>query len=167
MYILAKLLKALHSDAGPWSLAFGIAFGMMMGLTPLFSLHNLLVLFIVLFCRVNLSSFLLSLGLFSLFAYLLDPLMMNIGESLLSQQNLSAIWTAFYNTGVGRLSQFNNTLMMGSVVLSLILFPLLVMVSKFLVINYRQHVLQWMEKWKVVQLIKGSRFYRIYQGMGG
>ena len=82
MVFIAKLLKALSSDASPWQLALGIMFGMLVGLTPLLRLHNLIVLFIVLFFRVNLSTFLIALSLFSGLAYLLDPAMITIGESL-------------------------------------------------------------------------------------
>lgn len=167
MLILAKLLKALHSDSGPWSLAFGVGLGMIMGLTPLLQLHNLLLLFIVLFLRVNLSTFLVSLGLFSVLAFALDPLMMNIGESILTSEGLLGLWTSLYNTGIGRLSLFYNTLTMGSLVVSLLLAPIVIFASKLLVIKYREHFLQWVEKWKVVQMLKGSRIYQLYQGLGG
>ena len=59
MQLLAKLLKALNSDDSPWQLAFGVMLGMIMGLTPFWGLHSLLILFIVLFLRVNLSTCLL------------------------------------------------------------------------------------------------------------
>ena len=167
MVFLAKLLKALHSDAGPWSLAFGIALGMIVGLTPLLKLHNLILFFIVLFFRVNLSTFLLSWGLFSIIAYLLDPLMIIIGESLLTNQSLLAMWTAFYSTGLGRLSQFYHTLTLGSLIVSFMLFPLVLFVSKILVVKYREHFLVWVEKWRIVQVVKGSRVYQIYQSIGG
>ena len=167
MVFFAKLLKALHSDAGPWSLAFGIALGMIVGLTPLIKLHNVILLFFVLFFRVNLSTFLLSWGLFSIFAYVLDPLMNLVGETLLTNQSLLGMWTAFYSTSIGRLSQFYHTLTLGSLVISLLSFPLVLFASKYLVIKYRQHFLLWIEKWRVVQVVKGSRVYQIYQGLGG
>ena len=98
---------------------------------------------------------------------MLDPVMNMVGESLLTNQSLLAMWTAFYNTGIGRLSQFYHTLTLGSLIISLILFPLVLFASKFLVIKYRQHFLVWVEKWRIVQVVKGSRVYQIYQGIGG
>lgn len=166
MIVLAKLLKALHSDAGPWSLAFGIMLGMIFGLTPLVKFHNLIVLFIVLFFRVNLSTFLLAWGVFSVVALVIDPVMMNIGESILTSQSMQSTFTAFYNTGIGRISQFYNTLVVGSLAVSLALSPVVVLLSKFLIIKYRIHIMDWVDQWNVVQLIKGSRVYQIYQGMG-
>lgn len=167
MIILAKLLKALHSDAGPWQLAFGIMFGMMMGLTPFFRFHNLLILFIVLFFRVNLATFLLSFGLFSVLAFALDPVMIGVGESILLNESLQGLWTALYNTGLGRISQFYNTLTFGSFFVSLLFAPVLLFISKILVVQYRQRFLVWVEKLWIIQLVKGSKVYQIYQGLGG
>ncbi|WJG09037.1 TIGR03546 family protein [Aliiglaciecola sp. LCG003] len=167
MVILAKLLKALHSDAGPWSLAFGIVLGMIFGLTPLVKLHNLFILFFVLFFRVNLSTFLVSWGAFSLLAFGLDPVMDLLGEVILTNQSLQPMWTALYNTGIGRLSQFYHTLTMGSLALSLGLAPGVLFLSKILVVRYRVHFLAWVEQWRIVEIIKGSKVYQIYQGFGG
>lgn len=167
MGLLAKLLKALHSDAGPWQLAFGIMLGMMMGLTPLFRFHNLIILFIVLFFRVNLTTFLLGFAVFSLLAFALDPLMIGVGESLLSSQGLQAMWTAFYNTGLGRVSQFYNSLTIGSLVVTSLLAPVVLVLSKYLVVQYRQRFLAWAEKLWIVQVVKGSTVYQLYQKLGG
>ena len=41
----AKFLKILNSDAAPGQISLGFAFAMIAGLTPLMSLHNLVVLF--------------------------------------------------------------------------------------------------------------------------
>lgn len=166
MFVLAKLLKALHSDAGPWSLAFGILLGMIFGLTPLLTFHNLVVLFFVLFLRVNLTTFLLSWGVFSVVAFLLDPIMNIIGEAILTNDGLHGIWTSLYNTGIGRISQFYNTLVMGSLALSLLLAPFVLLLSKLLIIKYRAHFLVWIEQWRVIQVLKSSRVYQIYQGFG-
>jgi len=94
-------------------------------------------------------------------------MMMNIGEAILTSENLQSIWTSFYNTGFGRLSQFYNTLTMGSLALSLALSPLVLIVSRILVVKYREHFLAWVEQWRILQIIKGSRVYQMYQRFGG
>lgn len=165
MVFLAKLLKALSSDASPWQLAFGIMLGMMVGLTPIWRLHNLIILFVVLFMRVNLSTFLVSLTLFSGLAYLFDPMMINIGESLLTNPDLQASWTSLYNTNLGQLSQFFHTLTLGSLVISLIFAPVLLLLSKFLIVQYRERFMVWANKLKLVQFLKGSRVFQLYMDM--
>jgi uncharacterized protein (TIGR03546 family) len=164
---LAKLLKALSSEASPWQLAFGIMLGMILGLTPIWRLHNVLILFVVLFLRVNLTTFLVSLTLFSGIAYLLDPMMINVGESLLTHPDLQASWTSLYNTNLGQLSQFFHTLTLGSLVISLIFAPVLLLLSKFLIVQYRERFMVWTNKLKLVQFLKGSRIFQLYMDMRG
>ena len=70
---IIKLLRVLNSEAAPAQIGLALAFALIMGLTPLWSLHNLAVLLLVLVLRVNLSAFLLGTAVFSGLAYLLDP----------------------------------------------------------------------------------------------
>jgi uncharacterized protein (TIGR03546 family) len=166
MGLLVKLFKALNSDSSPWQLAFGFALGMVMGLSPMLGLHTLILLFAVLFFRVNLSSFLVGWAVFSILAVPLGILMALIGESLLTTQSLLPLWTMLYSNTFGQLTQFYHTLTLGSLVLSLLLFPVLLYVSKYLVVQYRVKVMAWVNKIKLVQFIKGTNFYRLYQALG-
>ena len=52
---LSKLFKALRSGDSPGQLAGGFALGMIIGLTPLWSLHNLLVVILIIIIKVNIS----------------------------------------------------------------------------------------------------------------
>ena len=166
MGLLAKLFKALNSDASPWQLAFGIMFGMIMGMTPLLGLHSLLILFGVLFFRINLSTFIISWIIFSALSYPLSATMVDIGEALLSNPSLVDAWTLLYNTSLGQLTQFYHTLTMGSLVLSLILSPFIVVVSKVLIVQYRERLMAWVNKLRIIQFIKGSTLYQLYQALG-
>ncbi|WP_158971922.1 TIGR03546 family protein [Paraglaciecola sp. L3A3] len=166
MGLLAKLLKALNSDASPWQLALGLSLGMIMGLTPLLGLHSLVILFVVLFCRINISAFLVSWSAFSLIALPLTSSFANLGESLLLAENLQGAWTAFYNTYLGQLTQFYHTLTIGSVLVAVILFPFALLLSKKLVEKYRLTFMQWVNQLRIIKIIKGSGFYNIYQRLG-
>ncbi|MFT6989423.1 MAG: hypothetical protein ACJASL_001396 [Paraglaciecola sp.] len=166
MGILAKLFKALNSDSSPWQLAFGFAFGMVMGLTPLLGLHSLLLLFTVLFFRVNVTGFLVSWAVFSVFAIPFSIMLSNLGEGLLLNEGMQSIWTALYSSYFGQLSQFYHTLTLGSLLVSVCLFPLILIGSKKLIEQYRQRFMQWVTQWRIVQFIKGSNFYQLYQAIG-
>jgi len=61
-----------------------VCLGMIIGLTPLGSAHNAIVLLFVLMLRVNLGIFLVSLGLFSGLAYFVDPISELLGFWLLN-----------------------------------------------------------------------------------
>ena len=63
--MLAKLLKALNAEGSPTQISLGFAAGLIVGLTPLWSLHNVLLVFLVFLLRINLSAFFLSFAVFS------------------------------------------------------------------------------------------------------
>jgi uncharacterized protein (TIGR03546 family) len=165
--MLANLLKVLNSETEPGQLSLGFCFAMIAGFTPFWSLHNLLVLFLVLILRVNLSAFLLGLAFFSGLAYLLDPLFHRVGLAVLTAPALEGLWTTLYNSTLWRLERFNNSIVMGSLVLSLALFVPLLLLSNRVILKYREHVLQWVRKTRVMQVLKASRFYSVYESVSG
>lgn len=163
--MLAKLLKALNSESAPGQIALAFSFALIVGLTPMFSLHNLLVLLLAFILRINLSAFFLGVVVFSGVGYLVDPLSIRLGESLLLNEQLTATWTQMYQSAWWRVSAFNNTLVLGSFLLSLIAFIPVFIVSRLLVVNYREKLLTWFEKLKITQVLKASKFYGLYQSL--
>lgn len=119
----------LQLKANPWSIGLGLALGMIMGLTPLLSLHNLVPLFILLVFRVHLPAALAGLLVFSLISPLLADSMAALGEAVLTAPGYQPLWTTLYNSALGPISQFNHTLTFGSLLLSVLLFPLLVVLG--------------------------------------
>ncbi len=163
--LIARLLAVLNSETHPGQISLGMCFAMVAGLTPLLSLHNLVVLLLVFVLRVNLAAFLLGLAVFSGLAYLLDPLFHWNGLQVLTMSSLEGLWTSLYNCPVGRLSRFNNTIVMGSLVFSLVLFIPMYFLSNILIARYRAHVLAWILKSRLMQLFKASKLYQIYQSL--
>jgi len=162
---LFKLLKAISSEAEPWQLASGFVLGMIMGLTPLVSLHNLLLLAAILLLKVNIGMAILALSVFSGVAYLADPVFDAIGYQLLTADGFKAMWTWLYNQPVMALSNFYNTVVIGSFLSALVLaIPAYPAIKKF-VIYYREHIHQRIQKWKVVQVLKSSKLYSFYQNV--
>jgi len=164
---VAKLLKVLNSETDPAQISLAFCFAMIMGLTPLYSLHNLVVLFLVLLLRVNLSTFILGWLLFAGLSYLLDPLFHRIGLAILTAKPLEAMWTVLYNTTIFRLSHFNNSIVMGSILVSSILFVPVFLLSNVLINKYRDHILAWIRKTHVIQMLKGSKLYQAYEAVSG
>lgn len=159
--LLARFLKVLGSETAPGQIALGVALAMVAGLTPLSSPHNLLVLFLLLVLRANLSAFLVALAAFSGFAYLLDPVSHRFGRFLLTQPALQDFWTALYNVPGMRLTRFHHTIVMGSLVLSLALVVPVYLLTAAGVRRYRERVLARVRALKVVQVLKASRLYRL------
>jgi uncharacterized protein (TIGR03546 family) len=165
--LLAKTLKVLNSESDPGQISLALVLAMVMGFTPFTSPHNLIVLFLVLLLRANLSSFILGLALFSSLAYFLDPLFHRAGLFLLTADPLTGFWTALYNTLPGRLDRINNTIVAGSLAVSLLMAVPAFLLFNVLVRNYRERVMKWVQKSRIAQTLKANRFYQIYQSVSG
>ncbi len=161
--LLAKLLKALNAEGSPAQVSLGFTLGMVVGLTPLWTVSNLFWLLVASVFRINLTAFFLAAVVFSGIAYLFDPSMERLGYWLLNLPALQDLWTAAYNNDLLRLTRFNNTLVLGGLVSGLVLALPFYLLSNFLVKNYRQHLLVWVRKTRLVKLLKASNFYKIYE----
>jgi len=159
---IAKLLKALNSETEPGQISLALCFSMIVGFTPLFSLHNLPVFLLVLVLRVNLSTFILGLILFSGVAWLLDPIFHWIGLAVLTSSGLKGIWTVFYNMTLLRLAKFNNSIVMGRFLFSMVLFVPLYFSANKIIMQYREHVLTWVQKTRIMQALKATKLYSVF-----
>jgi uncharacterized protein (TIGR03546 family) len=162
LYLLARILSVLNSENDPSQVSLAFSLSMIAGLTPLMSLHNLVVLFLVLILRVNLTAFFVGLAIFTAIAYLFDPLFHALGLAILSAETLTGLWTWMYNVPVFRIARFNNTIVMGSLVVSLVLFVPVFFLSRIGIIRYRARFLDWMNKTRLAQAIRASTFYKVY-----
>jgi len=163
--VFAKILKILNSETEPFQISLALCLAMIAGLTPVWRLHNLVVLLIVFVLRANLTTFMLAWIGFSGMAYVLDPLFHALGLQILTSPSFQNLWTSLYNTSLGRLSNFNNSILMGSLVFSLALFVPLFLVSRLMIYRYREHLLSWIEKSRIVQALKASKFFHIYRSV--
>lgn len=165
--LLARLLKALNSESGAWALAIAFVLGMIMGFTPLWRVHNLVILLIALLFRVNLSGFIVSFVICSGLAYLLDPVFHAIGFAILSSESWQPVWQSMYDSAFWRVVQFHHTITLGSLVLSLAFAPILALASYWVVSQYRRRIQAWFNQLKIVQALKANRFYAIYSELRG
>ncbi len=163
--MLAKLLKALNSEASPSQISIAFILGMIIGFTPLGTPHNLLILFLALILKINLTGFLLAWGVFSGFAYLLDPVFNSLGETILTHPDLQSLWSSMYLSDAWRVTRFNNTLVMGSLAVSLIAAIPAYFIFNYLIRQYRDRVLAAIQKSKLMHMLKANRFYRIYSSL--
>jgi len=160
---IISLIRMMHSETDPRQISLGFALGMVPGLTPLTSPHNLLVLLVVLFFRVNIGAALLSWGVFKILAYALDPLFHQIGLFLLTQVAfLQGLWTSLYNAPLVPYTRFNNTVLMGSLIFSLLAFYPVYWGGKLMVLKYRETFMQRFNRLKIVQVFRASDVYKWY-----
>jgi len=162
--LLAKLVKILRSAASPNQIAAGFVIGMIIGLTPFWTVHNLILIVVLIILNINIGAALYSFVIFSAIAYLVDPLFHQFGYFLLvDMESLNTLWTFLYNLPFVALSRYNNTVVMGSFSVAIIVSLPMFFLAKSGVIYYRENIDQKMQKWKIVQAVKGSRIYSFYE----
>ena len=103
--LIQSLIKTLHSDGTPGQVGAGIALGAALGLTPLVSVHNLIVFSLIVLLNVSFGGGMLGWALFVPLGFVLDPLFDRIGSGLLHAPALRPLWTAMYNIAAGAVHQ--------------------------------------------------------------
>jgi uncharacterized protein (TIGR03546 family) len=161
--IISKIFRILNAEATPRQIAGGVALGMIIGLTPTFSLHNVVVVFLILVIKVNLTAAILSMFAFDLVGFALDPLSDWLGYAILTSTTLRPVWIEAYNASIIPFTRFNNTVLMGSFVISLILLYPVFLSTQYGVVRYRTDLAAKFQQWRIVKAIKMSRFYKYYQ----
>jgi uncharacterized protein (TIGR03546 family) len=162
--LVRDFFKVLRDGQTPRQIAGGFALGSILGLSPMLTLQGALVWLILLVLDINLSAALVSLTIFSLVAYLFDPVFHWIGFQLLVNVDfLKPAWTWMYNAPIAPLTRFNNTVVMGSFVAALVVLLPVFLGIKHFVLAYRTHIHARVEKWKIFQIINRSVLVQWYQ----
>jgi uncharacterized protein (TIGR03546 family) len=159
---LFALVKMLNSDTGTNQLASGFAVGFILGMTPALSLQSLLVFICLLFFRIQIGAAFISAFFFSFLAWILDPVFHSVGSSVLEVGSLQALFTTLYNLPLVPFTRFNNTIVMGSGVISVFLSPFVFLFFRFLIVKYRVAVVERFQKTKFWKAIKSTAFFKWY-----
>ena len=161
--LLKQIVLILQSEISPKQVAAGAALGMIMGFTPVKCLHSYLIFVLILMLNVNIGAATLSAGIFALFGWVLDPIADKIGYHLLvSSTRLTPFWTQLYNMPVVPFTRFNNTIVLGSFVISIILFIPVYFLALNLIKHYRAHYKDKVAQWKIMKLFKVTSAANIY-----
>ncbi|MGZ3690564.1 MAG: TIGR03546 family protein [Pseudobdellovibrio sp.] len=160
---IISLIQLLHSDTGRNQIASGLAFGVFLGFAPFISLQTALVFTIVFIFRVQLGAATLSAFFFKFIAFLLDPVADPIGRSLLENPSLRPLWTKMYNVPFLPMTRFNNSIVLGSFAISIVLCPILFFVFRVLITKYQTHLVAKFEATPIWKAMKASKFHDWYQ----
>jgi uncharacterized protein (TIGR03546 family) len=161
--LIQSIVKTLHSEGTPGQVAAGMALGAALGLTPLMNLHNLVVFSLLVILNVSFGGGMLGWLLFVPFGFILDPLFHAIGFGLLQTPSLRGLWTTMYNTPLVPYTNFNNTIVLGSVAGWLALALPIFFASRWAVARYRATIGARVRQSKLYQAITASKAYNVYR----
>lgn len=160
---LQTLIKALNSDGTPGQVAMGMALGLCLGLSPLLSLHNLVVVAIAFLTTVSIPGFMLGWAIAVPLGFALDPLFDRVGMALLLDDRLAPVFAWVVNTPVVAWSRLNNSIVAGSLAVWLAVLLPAFFLFRVLVARYRVHVYARLEQLRLFQAIKASKLYQVYE----
>jgi uncharacterized protein (TIGR03546 family) len=162
--LLKSLVQTLHSDGSPRQIAAGIMLGSCLGLTPLMNAHNAVIVILLCVLNVSFAAGMLGWLLFVPIGFLLDPLFDMVGRALLvDSPSLTPLWTRLDAMPLVPYTNFNNTVVLGSVVSWIVLAPLIYAGAYIGVLRYRATLAPKVERWRVVRAVKASRVYDVYR----
>lgn len=159
---LFQFLKLLNSDTGTLQIAAGIAAGFVLGMTPAFSLQTVLIFVCIFFFRIQIGAAFVAAFFFKFIAFLLDPAFDAVGFWVLNLPSLQSLFTSLYNMPIVPFTRFNNTIVMGSGVISILLSPVVFFVSLFVVKQYRVQIYEKFKTTKFSKLIQATSLYKWY-----
>ena len=160
---LQSLVKALNSDGTPGQVAAGMAIGLCFGLTPLLSLHNIVVLVVAMLTTVSFPGVMLGWAIAVPLGFMLDPMFDSVGLALLTNDALTPAFVWIVNTPVVSLSRLNNTIVLGSLVSWLAALVPTYFLFRFLVSRYRRDIYERLEKSRAFQAVKASKLWSAYE----
>lgn len=155
-------IKLLNSDTGTISIAAGLTCGFILGMTPVLSLQSLIIFLILFFFRVQIGAATISAFFFKFTAFLLDPLFDKIGQKVLELPALQGLFTDMYNMPIVPFTRFNNSIVMGSGVVTFALSPVVFFLSIYLVKKYREIFVARFKDTKLWKAIEATKFYQWY-----
>lgn len=159
---LFAFIKLLNSDTGNISLALGMTCGFILGMTPVLSLHSLLIFLILFFFRIQIGAALVMAFFFKFMAYLLDPIFHSVGSNVLEMESLQGFFITLYNMPIIPYTRFNNSIVMGSAVVTFALSPIVFIASQYFIVKYRVIVVARFRETKFWKAMQATKFYQWY-----
>jgi uncharacterized protein (TIGR03546 family) len=161
-YSIQSLAAALQGDETPDHLAAGFALGAAMGLVPKGNLFGLIFFLLFFFFRVDKGLALLTAFIFTPVGFILDPVAHAVGLALLTAEPLKPVWTLLYNLPVVPFTRFNNTVVLGNLVIGLALFWPLFALFRKAVFAYRATWKERLDRTPAMKAIKSWGWVQSY-----
>jgi uncharacterized protein (TIGR03546 family) len=161
--LIQSIIKTLHSEGTPGQVAAGIALGSALGLTPLVNVHNLVVFSLIVLLNVSFGGGMLGWALFVPLGFILDPVFDRVGAGLLTATSLRPLWTSLYNTPLVPYTNFNNTVVLGSLVSWLVLAVPIFFAARYGVARYRATIGERVRQSRLYKAVTASQAYNWYR----
>lgn len=156
MYMLKKfikLLKAFSGNVNPAEIAHAIACGTILGLMPKNNLLWYLVFVFILFIRINKPAYLVMILVGAGVAPAFDGFFDTVGYAFLTIPSLSGFFGTLLDIPFVAYTKFNNTVVIGSFLCSMVLYIPLYWAGRCLVFVWRKYAADFIRNSKIAKVI--------------
>lgn len=138
---ILRLLKSLNANTHPGEIAHAIAIGFILGLIPKGNLLWVFLFVLFLFVRINKGALFLITLLASTIAPLFDSFFDTLGYWVLTLPSLSPLFSTLLDIPFIAFTSFNDTIVMGSLCASFLLYLPLYILSRIFIRLWRSTLL--------------------------
>ncbi|HMO86441.1 MAG TPA: TIGR03546 family protein [Lacipirellulaceae bacterium] len=153
---LRLLAQAFAANESPRQVAWGVALGMFVGLLPKGSPLAWLLATLVCALRVNRSAALVSAAAFSYVGWLLDDFAHAAGALALTWPPLQHTWTALYELPLGPWIGWNNTVVMGQLLIGCYLLYPVYALAHMGSRRFQSPLTAWLLRRRVIRWLRGA-----------
>jgi uncharacterized protein (TIGR03546 family) len=129
---------------------------MMVGLLPKGTLLAMALTMLLFGLRINRTAGLLAIGLFSSVGWALDGFAHRLGASALLWEPARGLFTAIYEMPLGPWIGFNNTIVMGQLLIGLYLCFPAYRLAHLVGRRVQPRVTAWLMRYKVIRWLRGA-----------
>ncbi len=155
---LRLLIRALLAESTPRQMAWGFGLGMLIGLIPKGNLLAICVGILVASLQVNLGVVAMSAVVFTLCSPSIDPVCDRIGCFFLSHPALQEFWTQLANLPVVPWTNFQNSVVTGSLITGLLLLWPVQRISLPLFERYAEFIAEHGRRWRLARVLLGAEW---------
>lgn len=155
---LRLLFKALVIESTPTQMSYGLALGMLMGVVPKGNLLAVVLGFCVAATRVNLAIAACAAVAFTFMSSWFDSTFDKVGVCVLGHPSLQGFWKAVYVTPMMPWTDFNNSVVMGSLLCGLVLIWPVHRVSRPVFQKYSEKLSRHIRHWWIVKVLLGAEW---------
>ena len=160
---ILNILKILVDNTAPRQITWSLLLGLGLGLSPTLSIQFFLILILLLLFNVQFSLSISSAFFFKLLFIPLADTFHFLGHLVLTEKDLAPIFTKMTNTPLIPYTNFNNTVVMGSLIFYLLTLPVFYFLILHLVKRYQDTIVLKIKKSKIYVFIKASFIVKWYE----
>jgi uncharacterized protein (TIGR03546 family) len=148
--------QAVIANDSPRQIAWGFTLGMMIGLVPNGNFTALALGMMLLGLRVNKPAGLVGIGVFTWLGLFIDDFAHSLGSAVLVWEAARDLHTSLYNAGVSPLLGWNNTVVVGQLLIGLYLaFPAYWLTHR-IAVKIQRPLSAWLLKYKAVRWLRSA-----------